>query len=327
MRRFFLFILFLAFSFSAFGYTLLPAEKNVIITGYTRAVKTMTVTAETSGRLKEVKLGMGDMSDGGVFAVIDPVFTRYSIDSAEASMQKLDANIARVENNIAYLRKEYNRSETLYTNQADSERNRDTAKQALDQAELSLKELQAQKTSVKVQISELKEKLRRQYIHIPKGWRVTSKPLEKGELVSAGQSIATAGDFRTLIVPVYLSNDQLKYLRKKGTFEVTVDGKPEKARINRVNPAFDERTLKRHVELELDMEGLGGLVVRIPVTVPGDGLMVDKEAVSERYDNPKVRVKSTGKEIEVTVLGRDGDMVIIGDTSGLHAGMELEAVK
>lgn len=312
-------------SLNSFAYTVMPAKKHSQITGYTRAANTMTITAETSGRLTKVNLAMGDISDGGVFAVIDPTFTNFSIKSIKTSIKKLDASIKRLENSRDYLKKEFSRVESLYLSEVETESRRDGAKNSFDQAELTLAELQADRESLKVSLAELIERNRRNYIRIPSGWQVTTKPLEVGELVNPGQTIAKAGDYRSLIVPLFVDNEQLNFLKSKPECLVTVDGKPAKATVKRVNPAFDERTRKRQIELSVDMFGVGGLLVQVPMITDAEGLMVDKRAVNERYANP--RVVSNGREIKVTIIGRDGDMVLIAPNEKLQAGMELEAVR
>jgi len=295
-----------------------------VITGYTRAVKNMTVTAETAGRLSDVRLGMGGVSDGNIFAVIDPTFTKFQIQSVTNSIKKIDASVKRLENNIAYLQKEYDRVESLYLSEVETESRRDKAKQALDQAVTSRDEQLIDKQALVISLAELNEVLRRQYIKIPVGWTVTSKPLEVGELVSAGSVIATAGDFRKLIVPIFADNTQIAYLTSVSELDVLVAGKKMKAKVNRVNPAFDEATRKRQAELIIDMSGVGGLLVEIPVVTDAAGVMVDERAVNERYANP--RVVSNGREIKVNIVGRDGHMVILAPSEDIKAGMELEAV-
>jgi len=311
----------------SYAHAVLPAEKTSRITGFTRAIKTMTITAESSGRLTQVNYGMGDVAGEKIFAVIDPVFTKFNIQSIQASINKLDASIKRLENNIAYQKKEFDRVETLYLSEVETESRRDGARQALDQAEFSLAEMVESKAALEVSLAEANEVLRRLYVKAPAGWMITSKPLEQGELVSAGQPIATAGDFRKLVVPVFADNDQLEYLQKKDYVELTLDGKAVKAKLNRVNPAFDEKTRKRELEILIDQQGIGGMFVEIPVMVKGDGFMVHESTVSSRYANPKVKIKSSGKEVRVNILGKNGDMVLIAGTPELVVGMELEAVE
>lgn len=323
------FSIFLVFVFnlSAFAYTVMPAEKISIIKGYTRAVNSMTVSAETAGRLVNIYAGMGHVSRGGVFAVIDPVFTELDIKSVEASIAKVEASKARIKNSVEYYKKEYNRVDSLYKNDAETESRLDSALYALEQAELSLGELEAESMSLKARLSQLKEKLDRHYIHIPKGWTITSKPLEKGEMVSPGQPIATVADFSRLVVPVFLSNEEMKYLQSKDTFKVKIDGKEETAKLNRVNPSFDERTRKREAEVLLDMEGIGGLVTEIPVRVKADGYMISEKALINRYSNPRVKVKSTGEEVRVSILSIEDGTVMIADNPQLSVGTELEVAQ
>jgi len=302
----------------------MPAKKHAVITGYTRAVSTMSVTAETSGRLSEVKLAMGDISDGSVFAVIDPTFTKYDIQSVINSIRKIDASVKKLDNNIAYLKKDFDRTESLYLSEVETESRRDAARQSLDQAVMNRDELLVERESLTIKLSRLNEVLRRQYLKVPAGWTITTKPLEKGELVSAGALISEAGDFRKLIVPVFVDNAQMDYLVKSKEIDVTVAGVNHKARVHRVSPAFDEATRKRPAELIIDMSGVGGLTVEIPVETDVEGLMVHQDAVNERYAN--ARVVANGQEIKVSISGRDGDMVILAPNEKLKAGMELEAV-
>jgi len=310
----------------SFAFSVMPAEKTSTLTGYTRPVSTLTITAETGGRLTEVNLGMGDTSDGGVFAVVDPVFTKFSIKSVETSIAQAETAISRLENRTAYLKKEYDRVESLFLSEVETESRRDTVKQNLDQAVFALQEARLNKDSLEINLAQLREKLRRQYIKVPAGWHITSKPMEKGEMVAAGQPIAQAGDFRTLIVPLFVDSEQLSYLRSNETVRVLLEGAEVQAELNRVNPGFDERTRKREIELKLTgVRPLGGMAVQIPVVVPSEGFMVHKSAISSRYANPKVRLAGSGKEISVDILGKNGDMVIIS-ASGLQVGDELQAV-
>jgi multidrug efflux pump subunit AcrA (membrane-fusion protein) len=325
-RLLFLVSAILSFSSVLYAFTLVSAQKTSVITGYTRAVSTMTVTAETSGRLSQVNYGMGDTADG-VFAVIDPVFTKLEIKAAEAAIRKLEVSAARIQSNIDFHKKDHARVETLYLSDAESESRRDASKLALDQAELSLAELQQEKAAIEVNLERLKEQLKRQYIKIPAGWTVTSKPLEAGELVSAGQPIASAGDFRKLVVPVFAENAQVRYLQSLGTFDVKVDGRITKAKLSRVSPAFDERTRKREIEIMIEESGIGGLFTEIQVRAPSEGFMVNSGAVSERYANPVIKPKGSDKNIRIRILGREGDMVFISSDEELKAGMELEAVR
>ena len=82
--------------------------------------------------------------------------------------------------------------------------------------------------------------------------------------------------------------------------------------------------------MELEVHGYsgdhrGGLRLTLPLKVYSGGLQVPKVAVINRYENPRVKIKSTGEEIAVIVLGETNDYLTIGDNRQLAPGVELAA--
>lgn len=61
----------------------------------------------------------------------------------------------------------------------------------------------------------------------------------------------------------------------------------------------------------------------LPLEVFSEGLQIPKAAVINRYENPRVKIKSTGEEIAVIVLGETTDHLMIGDNRRLAPGVEL----
>jgi len=318
--------LILASSF-AFAYEVLPAKERGSLSGYTRAERSMVISAESGGRVIKINYDMGDVSDGRPFAVIDPTFAKLKVDSLLASLKKLDAGIAKLENRVDYLKKEYDRSETLFKKEVETENRRDQAKQAFDQAGFDMESMKRERESVAVSLAEAKESLRRHYLKIPMGWQISDRGVEAGELISAGQVIGKAGDYRSLIVPLVVTDGELASLREMEKIRLTVNGAPAEGVLDKVSPAFDERSRKRKVEIRLILEnGLGGMLVDIPVAVNSDGIMVHKDAVVSRYANPKVKL-SGGRSVDVKVMRNSGDMLILVDNPELPVGTKLEAVK
>ena len=124
-----------------------------------------------------------------------------------------------------------------------------------------------------------------------------------------------------------LSGEELAVLRQSETIAVKVEGRPGRARINWVNPQFDERTRKLAVELalvEYSGDARGGLLTELTLEVGSQGLMLPKKAVVNRYDNPYVLLKG-GRTIPVVILGESGDDLLIAGQEALAPGTELEA--
>jgi hypothetical protein len=67
----------------------------------------------------------------------------------------------------------------------------------------------------------------------------------------------------------------------------------------------------------------GGLLVELTLNLETGGLMVPREAVTDRYGNPYVKVAPEGRMVSIFVLGENGDNLIIADHADLEPGMAL----
>ena len=107
---------------------------------------------------------------------------------------------------------------------------------------------------------------------------------------------------------------------------LTLEGSPVTAAVNWINPEFDEHTRKLAVELVIpvhDGPHRGGLLAELTLEVETAGLMVPRVSVSDRYENPRVRLKSDGRSIPVVILGENGPHLLIARNQDLAPGMEL----
>ena len=58
-----------------------------------------------------------------------------------------------------------------------------------------------------------------------------------------------------------------------------------------------------------------------------EGLWIPKQAVINRYDNPRVTLKESGETVNIMVLGEsDGYLIVSGDKK-LKIGAELEIAR
>jgi hypothetical protein len=151
--------------------------------------------------------------------------------------------------------------------------------------------------------------------------------VEAGEVVQPGVPLGTASDFRKLVVPLSVSEDELDaIIDLSEEFDARVEGAPVRAKINWVNPEFDEATRKRGIEIVItkyDGSRAGGLRFTLPVSVRTEGILVPREAITERYKNPRVKLKDTGKAVPIIVIGESGSSVIAAEDPRLGPGTEL----
>ncbi|MEW5737109.1 MAG: HlyD family efflux transporter periplasmic adaptor subunit [Thermodesulfobacteriota bacterium] len=307
-------------------YTVSRAQREVVVTGYTRADSTTVLSSEVPGRVSAVNYDVGDSIGKKPFVAIDHTFIEFSIQNTKAAIAKLDAAAEKNRSLIQYLEKEFNRVETLYKSDRAPEIKRDAAAQELAQAKLDAKTIASERGTLDVTLQELTERRRRHDVTAGPGWTVVARMVEPGENVAAGQPLGKVADFSRLTVPLCITDGELSAMEALGPlFDAKLDGKTVKASINWINPEFDERTRKRCIEVAVSKypgEHRGGLKFSLALSVQAEGLLVDKRAVAERYENPRVTL-ADGKKLNVLVLSDSGPNVILADDGKLKPGTKL----
>lgn len=309
------------------GLQVQAARKQVVLSGYTRGRAVQTLACEVAGKVTQVNYDIGQVVGGKPFLEIDPTFVNFQIEQAQWTLEKLTVARSRGASHLAYLEKEYRRVDTLHQGSVAPLSKLEGAAEELDQARLALQTTEVEIKALKTQLKELKERRLRHTVTAPAGWVIVQRHVEPGEIVAAGTPLAQAADFTRLVVPLFVSGEELAVLRQDETLAVKVAGQPGRARINWVNPQFDERTRKLAVELVLvdhSGEARGGLLTELVLEVATQGLMLPKKAVVNRYDNPYV-VLQGGRTVPVVILGESGEDLLIADQEALTPGTALEA--
>ncbi len=302
------------------------ARKQVVLSGYTRGRAVQTLACEVAGKVTQVNYDVGQVVGQKPFLEIDPTFVDFQIEQAQWTLEKLTVARSRGAAHLAYLQKEYQRVDTLHQGSVAPLSKLEGAAEELDQARLALQTTEVEIKAIKTQLKELKERRGRHAVAAPAGWVIVERHVEPGEIVAAGTPLARAADFTKLVVPLFVSGEELAALRQDEPLAVKVDGQPGRARINWVNPQFDERTRKLAVELVLvghTGEARGGLLTELVLEVAAQGLMLPKKAVVNRYDNPYVVLRG-GRTIPIVILGESGEDLLIAEQAALPPGTVLE---
>ncbi len=307
------------------------AKKRITLTGYTRSKTTATVSSEVSGKLIRVNYDVAQVIGEKPFFEIDSTFVNFQIESTRHSLKKLKVARQKMSSQAAYLKKEFSRIDQLHKGDRATEVRRDAAEEELKQARFETKSLDIEKAVLDTTLKELQERKGRHHIYASKGWIVVKKRVEAGEIVAQSMPLAEVGDYGNLVVPLAVSGDELSAIRRlPEEFDAQLEGEPVKASINWVNPEFNEQTRKLSIEVALagyEGEKRGGLRFSMPIEIKTEGLFVPKAAVTNRYDNPRVTLKETGKTINVMVLGETDDGLIIAEDAGLAPGVALKRMK
>jgi multidrug efflux pump subunit AcrA (membrane-fusion protein) len=288
----------------------------------------MTLSSEVNARAELVNYDVGGTIGKLPLIELDTAFIEQALNSAEARLLQLEVSLERAEARALYLEREFNRIDMLHRDDRATGIRRDASEQEMVQARLGVSAVRAELAVARATFNELDERRERHYIFAPKGWVVIARMVEPGEVVSPGKPIAQAADFRRLVVPFAVSMEELEALKAiKGDIEVRVEGTKARARINWINPAFDEQTRKTHLELSLRSykgEKRGGLKVTVPLKVKAEGLLVPKAALVSRYGNPRVKLAASGEMVQVIIISESTEHVFVasGDAR-LAPGVEL----
>lgn len=303
------------------------SQREVILSGYTRANTTVNLSAEVSGKIISRNYDVGQIVGDDPFFVLDTTFIDFQIATTRHTLKQLQITRQMKRSRMSFLKKEFERIFELYQRNSTAGSKRDAAEEEYTQSQLDLEAAVVQIAQAQTTLAELEERRKRHWIYAPKGWSVTGSHVEVGEIVQVNMPLASVGDYRTLVVPLALGADEFAALKQLGEpLDAVLEGLPVKTTVQRIDPQFDEKT--RKINLELDVNGFagdhrGGLRLSLPLKVLSGELQVPKAAVSNRYENPKVTIKSTGEQIAVIVLGESNDHLIIGDNRRLVPGVEL----
>ncbi len=304
-----------------------PARQTVHLKGYTRSKNVMAVSSEVRGRVTAVNYETGDTAGSRPFIEVDPTFIDLRIAGMRRSLEQMEIAMERNRSRTAYLEKEFQRIDILHQGDRATEVRRDAALEELNQAKLEGRSLAAEKASLEITLTELREEKKRHSIHVPSGWIITERMVEAGEVIAPGISLGRAADFHSLVVPLAVSPDELDGLKTlPERFDAVLENEPAKASIRWINPEFDESTRKIAIELilhDISEPKRGGLRFSVPVDVRVEGLWVPKDAVVSRYENPRVTIKATGEVVNLMVIGETGGYLIVADSGKLEPGMEL----
>lgn len=303
------------------------AKKDQTMTGYTRPSKTVVLTAEVAGKIVRVNYKTGDPTGDRPIIEIDSTFVALSLENSALQLKQIQSKIKSMESQVEFQKSSHQRIDELRKSQNISEVKFDESANNLTQAINELDSLKFEKERLKISHKQLKEQLSRHRIYGFKGGIITGMLVEVGEAVQPGTPVAEVSNYGTLVVPLSVSNEELAAFKSlPALFDATIDDIPVKARINFINPRFDEKSRKLQIEIAVkDFNGnrRGGLKFQTQLKVKTDGVLVPKQAVKNRFGNPTVIIRGSKEAVPVMILGETGNSLIVAETKKIKPGVSL----
>ncbi|HEX9938715.1 MAG TPA: efflux RND transporter periplasmic adaptor subunit [Longimicrobium sp.] len=289
------------------------------LSGNLRAEREAQVRAQVGGQVLEVYADQGQaVRPGQPLARIDATALSDAATSAGTQVRSAELSVQMAQRN-------YERAQTLNQAGAMSDRDLETARNQLSQAQAALAGARSTRASASKQLGNT-------VVRAPIGGVVANRPVSAGDIVQPGAQLFTVVDPKSMRLEANVPADQLGQLQVGSPVRFTVTGYPGRAftgSVQRIAPSADPATRQVPVVVAVpNAEGalVAGLFAEGRVESQSrQGIMVPAAAVDERGVAPAVLRLRGGKaeRVAVTLGLRDGDTDTVEITGGVAAGDTL----
>ena len=179
-------------------------ESTVVAAGIVQPIKYVDVGAQTSGKLKSLKVDRGDLVKADqLLAEIDPALADTALTSANAALESMTSQRALKQAQLVLAQVEQVRNNELFASLLISASDRDITKSAYDVALADVASLTAQMKEATAAIDTAKANLGYTKITAPMAGEVVSISLLEGQTLNANQqapNILRLADISTVTV-------------------------------------------------------------------------------------------------------------------------------
>lgn len=270
--------------------------QEVLFDGVIEAVNQATVAAQTSGRVLELPVDVGDFVEKGTLIVrLTDTEQRARVNSAQAALDAAQAQLTDARANFA-------RNKELLERKL-------IAKAAFDQSEASFKSADAQVKAATARLSEANEGLAHTTIYAPYSGIVVSRATKVGETVAPGTPLLTGLSLAHLRVQVDVPQQHIGALRQHGMARVQLGKQWVETRELRIPPSADAQSHSFKVLVTVPEGDYGvfpGTLVKIAfVSGEEERLLVPAAAVARRGEvNGIYVIKNQQLEFRYITLGK-----------------------
>ena len=296
-------------------YTTAPIERGdventVLAAGLVQPVKYVDVGAQTSGKLKSLKVKRGDrVEESQLLAEIDPVLAKTSLKSASATLENMTSQRSVREAELVLAKLQCDRNDLLFSHQVISANERDITKAAYDVALADAASLSAQMKQATASVNTAKANLGYTQITAPMAGEVVSIIALEGQTLNANQSapiILRIANLDTVTVWAQVSEADIDRVKLDQDVYFTVLGQtkhwngkvrqilPTPELINNVvfyDVLFDIDNPKRELYIQMTAQ------VYIILSQAKDVLLIPTAAIGNAGE---------GSELQVGVMKADG---------------------
>lgn len=301
--------------------TIETVNREFRLDGVVEAINKSTVSAQTSGTIKEILVDVDDYVKKGA------VIIRLKDRSQQAQLKKALAGEKEAISHLANAKDEFARTKDVFKKKVVSQAKMDEAKHALSAAKARLE-------SARASLEQAREQLSYTQVKAPYSGIVTKRHVEVGETVSAGTKLMTGLSLEKLRVNVDVPQNLIRKIRRfdKAFVYTESDAGLQQVPVDKITifPVADRasNTFKVRLDLPVGTRGLfpGMFVKASLVTGEKQEVLVPKQSIVHRSELTAVYVLTDDGDIHFrhVRLGnlfhreQDGDAYIV--LSGLSVG-------
>ena len=164
-------------------------ENTVLAAGVVQPIKYVDVGAQTSGKLKSLKVSRGDRVEiGQLLAEIDPVLAKTALTASNAALENMTSQRSLKEAQLVLTKLQRDRNDLLFSHQVISANERDITKAAYNVAFADSASLSAQMKQANASVNTAKANLSYTNITAPIAGEIVSITALEGQTLNANQS-------------------------------------------------------------------------------------------------------------------------------------------
>lgn len=247
-----------------------------ILDGRVEAVQRSTISAQTSGRVREIYVDVDD------FVEADELLIRVSDTEQQARVSQAEGDLAEARARFNEARSEFNRIEDVFERGVVS-------RSEFERAEAELQSARARLRSAEGRVEEAREQLGYTEVYAPYSGIVTERHVEVGESVSPGSPLLSGISLDQLRVAVDVPQRLIHRVREQRTAEVLLNGDRVAAESLTIFPYADPSSSTFRIRVNLpQQQDLGlfpGMFVKTAFVVEDvERLLVPVDAVVYRSE-------------------------------------------
>lgn len=298
-----------------------PGNKLELV-GTAEANKTVTIAAESAGKIVQINFKLGDyVSEGAVLAKVDDTYKRLAVESAQLNYNKYKEDFEHFQ----VLRKSDAVSET------------------------QLRDMNVAFENASIQLENARKQLEDTKITAPFSGVITSKNSELGAFVNVGTSIAGMADIAQLKVTLAVSELNVYELYRGQEVNISTNIYPNVAFKGSISGVSSQGNNAHTYPVEIIVPNntnnplKAGTYVKVDVNLKkaGKALMIPRDAIVSSVKDPSVYVLE-GEKVKLIkiITGRDyesylevisglneGDQVVINGQINLTDGAVVSVIK